>query len=73
VTPQFGASLADNSRVVGYDRNMFIVQATVYNLSSGNTNSVEGLVVSTVDLLIKIGCFIAKVNYISKIKRAGLI
>jgi hypothetical protein len=28
VTPQFGASLADNSRVIIYDRNMFIVQAT---------------------------------------------
>jgi hypothetical protein len=26
--PQFGASLADNSRVIIYDRNMFIVQAT---------------------------------------------
>jgi hypothetical protein len=25
---QFGASLADDSRVVIYDRNMFIVQAT---------------------------------------------
>ncbi len=28
MTPQFGASLADNSRVVIYDRNMFILQAT---------------------------------------------
>jgi hypothetical protein len=28
VTPQFGASLADNSRVIIYNRNMFIVQAT---------------------------------------------
>jgi hypothetical protein len=28
--PQFGASLADDSRVVIYDRNMFIVQATDY-------------------------------------------
>jgi hypothetical protein len=26
--PQFGTSLADNSRVVIYNRNMFIVQAT---------------------------------------------
>jgi hypothetical protein len=26
--PQFGASLADDSGVVIYDRNMFIVQAT---------------------------------------------
>jgi hypothetical protein len=26
VTPQFGASLADDSRVVIYDRNMFIVR-----------------------------------------------
>jgi hypothetical protein len=26
--PQFGASLADDSRVIIYDRNMFIVQAT---------------------------------------------
>jgi hypothetical protein len=29
--PQFGASLADDSRDVIYDRNMFIVQATVDN------------------------------------------
>ncbi len=28
--PQFGASLADDSRVVIYDRNMCIVQATDY-------------------------------------------
>ncbi len=28
MTPQFGASLADDSRVVIYDRNRFIVQAT---------------------------------------------
>jgi hypothetical protein len=28
VTPQFGVSLADNSRVIIYDHNMFIVQAT---------------------------------------------
>jgi hypothetical protein len=26
--PQFGASLADDSRVVIYNRNMFMVQAT---------------------------------------------
>jgi hypothetical protein len=26
--PQFGASLTDDSRIVIYDRNMFIVQAT---------------------------------------------
>ncbi len=26
--PQFGVSLADNSRVISYDHNMFIVQAT---------------------------------------------
>jgi len=30
VTPQFGASLTDDSRVIIYDRNMFIVQATAY-------------------------------------------
>ncbi len=28
MTPQFGASLTDNSRVLIYDLNMFIVQAT---------------------------------------------
>ncbi len=28
--PQFGASLADDSRVVNYDCNMFIVKATDY-------------------------------------------
>ncbi len=28
MTPQFGASLADDSRVVIYDCNIFIVQAT---------------------------------------------
>ncbi len=28
VMPQFGASLTDDSRVVIYDRNMFIIQAT---------------------------------------------
>jgi hypothetical protein len=33
VTPKFGASLADNSRVVIYDRNMFIVQATFLTFS----------------------------------------
>ncbi len=27
MTPQFGPSLADNSRVIIYDRNMFIVQS----------------------------------------------
>ncbi len=26
--PQFGASLTDDSRIVIYDRNMFIVQST---------------------------------------------
>jgi hypothetical protein len=34
VTPQFGASLADDSRVVIYNRNMFIVQATELQKSS---------------------------------------
>jgi hypothetical protein len=28
VTPQFGASLTDDSRVIIYDRNMVIIQAT---------------------------------------------
>ena len=28
--PQFGASLADDSRVAIYNRNMFIVQATAF-------------------------------------------
>jgi hypothetical protein len=27
VTPQFGASLTDDSRVIIYDHNMFIIQA----------------------------------------------
>jgi hypothetical protein len=30
--PQFGASLADDSRVIIYDRNMFIVQATDFDV-----------------------------------------
>ncbi len=29
MTPQFGASLTDDSRVVIYDHNMFIIQAIV--------------------------------------------
>jgi hypothetical protein len=33
-TPQFGASLADDSRVIIYDCNMFIVQATGVRASS---------------------------------------
>ena len=32
--PQFGASLADDSRVVIYDYNMFIVQATGFVLQA---------------------------------------
>jgi hypothetical protein len=30
--PQFGASLTDNSRVVIYDRNVFIIQASGANV-----------------------------------------
>jgi hypothetical protein len=32
VTPQFGASLSDDTRVIIYDRNMFIIQATDFVL-----------------------------------------
>jgi hypothetical protein len=32
--PQLGASLADNSRGIIYDRNMFIVQATEHSSSN---------------------------------------
>ncbi len=45
-------SLTDNARVVIYDHHMFIVQAT------GNTNR-RGRI-CTVDLLIKLGCFVTK-------------
>ncbi len=31
VTPQFGASLTDSARVVIYDCNMFIIQATAFS------------------------------------------
>ncbi len=39
--PQFGASLTDDARVVIYDRNMFIIQATGH--SSTNTIGTEYL------------------------------
>jgi len=39
--PQFGASLADDSRVVIYDCNMFIVQATCFTNDSQNIFIVE--------------------------------
>jgi hypothetical protein len=39
--PQFGASLADDSRVVIYDCNMFIVQATGCTNDSPNIFIVE--------------------------------
>jgi UDP-N-acetyl-D-mannosaminuronate dehydrogenase len=31
---QFGASLTDNARVINYNRNVFIIQATGYILSA---------------------------------------
>jgi hypothetical protein len=45
--PQFGGSLADNSRVIIYDRNMFIVQATGFflqKLSKSGENPTDRIV-----------------------------
>ena len=36
--PQFGASLTNNSRIIIYDRNMFMVQATDYETKQSFLN-----------------------------------
>jgi hypothetical protein len=47
VTPQFGASLADFSRVIIYDHNIFIVQATDYCLVKEEKKPIIGAGLST--------------------------
>ncbi len=39
MTPQFGASLTDDYRVVIYDRNMFIIQAADLKSSESDTTN----------------------------------
>ncbi len=45
--PQFVASLTDDSRVVTYDRNVFIIQATGYEVDS------PGVMYPQIELFIK--------------------
>jgi hypothetical protein len=46
--PQFGALLAGNSRVVIYDRNVFIVQATEWKLHKSDTHAEKEILSSAV-------------------------
>ncbi len=69
MTLQFGASLTYDSRVIIYDHNMFLIQATE------NTWDRETLLqgrLSSSDLLIKVACFVKEMNKIINKKVTGL-
>ncbi len=60
------------ARVIIYDWHMFILQSTAcYFVNSTRNTNWRGRL-STMDLLIKVACFVTKVNNIFNIKAADL-